>query len=235
MKKVRLNKKLISTLSSVTYIPGTSLMKFAGVRKSSWYNIRSNPDLLTVQQLLGIANGAHIPVRRFFTDEEEDTTGSRDDYIVRDYKPCSYNGEVIRDKVTGDADATWKKAAEATGMTPLHLRDSMLAVTRTPVDRLLAVCETFGIDPFTVLIDPNTPGKPKKKPIGTTGIGHEELLKEIECLRGDVRRLTEVVDKVTEKYKDLLEEHKALADRVRDYTGGDFATMAEPLLPTDPD
>ena len=94
------------------------------------------------------------------------------------------------------------------------LRKSLLAVTKTPVDRFLVACEAFGIDPFTILIDPNHTDETKRK--GRTSMRSTDppqsgdiatLNRKIDVLKADI-------DDLKKKYESLLSAHEALARRV---------------------
>ena len=66
---VRLNTTLFSTLGRVLGMSNTELIKATGISNATWYRVMGHPDEITVQQLIAIANGLHIPVRRFFLYE----------------------------------------------------------------------------------------------------------------------------------------------------------------------
>lgn len=207
----RLNQRLISTLNRVLMLSPTDIMGSAHIASSTWYRIMQAPSSISVQHLLGIANGLHIPVRRFFSTGNTDLIGRRDDYIVEPYSPCRYDNSTLQQIVNTRRDATWKRAAEATGLTRDHLRNSLLAVTRTPVTRFLTVCDAFDVDPFTILIDPN-PEPKRKKTVSRQG---PDLSAEIADLSHRISELSETVADLTAKYNDLLHAHEALARSIQ--------------------
>ena len=209
MKK-RLNTKLISTLHSVLYMPVAEVRAAAGITRSTWYELMAKPETITVQQLLGIANGLHIPVSRFFSSGRADLIGKRDDYVTEPYVQCRYDNEALRQIVCTRPDTTWKRAAEITGMTYQHLQKSLMAQTRTPVARLLTVCHTFDIDLSTILVDGN-PVKSKGKKRQTE---EDVLRKEVNSLRDDVRALASTVQELKEMYERLLSDHDQLTRRI---------------------
>lgn len=202
MDTLRLNTKLIGTLPDVMYIKPAEMQERTSIPRSTWYRIAKAPGTITVQQLISIANGLKIPVRRLFSTGVADIVGRRDDYVAEDYIPCYYDDYVLHDIVSERPDKTWVRAARATGMTRDNLRNSLLAVTRTPVTRFLSVCTAFGIDPFTILVDPNPEPCPKAK--GRPAGAPEDFRAEIRSLREDVRRLSLAVDDLTRKYDELL-------------------------------
>lgn len=168
------------------------------------------PTGITIQQLLAIANGLHVPVRRFFSTDKTDLIGQRDNYIAEPYQKCHYDDTVLHEFVQNSATtATWKKAAEATGMSYSRLRNSLLAITRTPVTRFLTVCNVFGINPFTILIDPN-PDLLSQKDKRMPGTQNMALRREIELLQKNIDTLNSTVADLEKKYKVLLQAHDAL-------------------------
>lgn len=211
MKAYHLNTKLISSLSTVLYIPSSELIKATGISTTTWYHIMQVPALITIQQLLGIANGLHIPVRRFFTFGSTDIIGRRDDYITDNYMKCFYDAAVLQSIVDNRRDATWQKAAAATGMAYTNLRKSLLAIRRTPVTRFLTVCEAFNIDPFSVLIDPNNEAGEKRQ---TSTQQRRSMQKDIEALHRKFDELSNTVSDLQEKYVNLLRAHNQLLHRI---------------------
>lgn len=210
-----LNTKLITSLSSVLYIPVAEIREAAAITNGTWYRIMSKPSGITIQQLLAISNSMSIPVKRFFRTDRVQFIGKRDDYVADPYTPCYYDNAALQELVSTRTDATWQKAAKKVGMSWSRARKSLLAVTRTPVVRFLDVCDTFGIDPFTILIDPNPVPKERqgKRNAGKSD-GNDALLGEIGRLREDIRTLSATVDDLISKYEALLEAHNRLEHRV---------------------
>lgn len=244
MEKPRLNTRLLNTLPSVLNMQTVDIRKASGIARSTWYDILSKQDTFTVQHLLSIANGLHIPVRRFFSTGQTDVVGRRDDYVTEPYADCYYLGESLREAINDRQDATWRRAGEIAGMTYQHVQRSLSSETRTPVVRFLAVCEAFGIDPFTILVDPNpepVPGR-KRKDHRKDPRKDPALLAEIDSLRESVGRLSGTVEDVTRKYGDLLAKydrllsaHRALLDRFDRHVNDGFPVAADPLVTPDPD
>lgn len=235
-KTVRLNVKLIRNLSKVLFMPAAEIVAVTGLNRSTWYRIVESPHIITVQQLLVVADSLHIPARRFFSTEKADVIGRREDYITEDYRPCRYDADTLQDMVDSRPDLSWQQAADATRVTRDNFRLSMLAVTHTPVVRFLKACEVWGIDPFTVLIDPNPEPITEKK-------GRQQKLPdlnaEIAGLRSDVHRLSSTVDDLIRKYEMLLDAHKSLVKRVNvnieNVSSSYIGIAADPLSPTDDD
>lgn len=215
MKAFRINQKFIGNMSEVLLMPLPDIIAATFKNHSTWYRIVNNPSGITIQQMLIIANGLHIPVRRFFSVGGTDIIGKRDDYITDPYIPCRYEPGAFRELMENRRDATWKKAAEVAGVTRDNLRNSLLGESRTPVTRFLAVCQAFDVNPFTILIDPNSEIKNNRQQTPIRKIGEKESMRmEILSLREDIHKLSVAVADLAGKYDALLADHKALARRV---------------------
>ena len=204
---ISLNSRLIASLSSVLRLSHAEMISATGITKSTWYNLMETPDAIALQQLLAIANGLHIPVRRFFYEGKLCMVEQKDDYVVQPYQDCYYDAGALQEYVSNRPDATWRKAAEATGMAPSRLRNSLLAMTRTPVSRFLTVCSVFDIDPFSVLIDPNPE---KVRDDHCTKPGASSSSADIDALRRDVSKLSDTVSDLLQKYNDLQQQFNDL-------------------------
>lgn len=244
--QLKFNTRLLTSLSDVLLMSSTVIIEKTNIKPTTWYRIMAKPDEITVQQLLAVANNLCIPVRRFFFSGKVVPIDRREDYIFADFQPCRYEPGVLQKLVETRRDITWQKAADATGMTYDNLKKSLLSIRRTPIDRVVKTCEAFGIDLFSVLIDPNKSHKrkdgrraaepSKEKP-------DDALLTEITALRENVGRLNDTVSEVTEKYEDLLTKydrllnaHRALLDRFNTHVREGFAALAaDPLKAPAPD
>lgn len=213
--KIRLNARLVSSLNSVLFKSAAELMDAAGIASTTWYKVMKEPNSITVQQLLAISNALKIPVRRFFSSGSSDIVGHHDDYVVDNCLPCSYDADSLRAFVESNNRVTWQMAAEATRTTPSHLRNSMLLETRLPVPRFLTACEAFGIDPFSILIDPNaTSSKGRKPDIGALGVEMAALRADLASIRAEVEKINGTVAELQAKCDDLLSAYDALARRI---------------------
>lgn len=213
--KIRLNARLVSSLNSVLFKSAAELMDAAGIASTTWYKVMKEPNSITVQQLLAISNALKIPVRRFFSSGSSDIVGHHDDYVVDNCLPCSYDADSLRAFVESNNRVTWQMAAEATRTTPSHLRNSMLLETRLPVPRFLTACEAFGIDPFSILIDPNaTSSKGRKPDIGALGVEMAALRADLASIRAEVEKINGTVADLQAKCNDLLSAYDELARRI---------------------
>lgn len=222
-RRYQFNVSLIATLSSVLAMPPSELISLTGIATTTWYRLMKQPDAITIQQLLAIANGLHIPVRRFFYVQGEPcVVGYRNEYEYLPYTPCYYDADALQQYVDVTDSATWLQASRELGVTRDNLRRSLLGASRTPVQRFLQMCHVFGIDPFTVLIDTN----PEVKPDGSRATykqqahSHATMSIEIGELRKKLDHLSDTVARLTEDYKHLQAQHEALLREFRAYTEG---------------
>lgn len=215
---IKLNTKLIANLGSALILPTVYITDKVGIANSTWYTIMGKPSAITIQQLLSIANGLHIPVKLFFSEGDVDIVGHRDDYVTEPYQDCYYNAEALQNIIDSHPDTTWQKAADATGVTRDNLRKSLLAVRRTPVTRFLIACDALGISPFDILIDPNPEKGTEQKHEGN----------DVGKLLEDMRKLTATVEDLASKYKALLARQNRLENTIREYLGDGIGMAAEP-------
>ena len=110
----------------------------------------------------------------------------------------------------------------------------MMAVTRTPVTRFLTVCQVFGINPFTILVDPNPESGKKAERKGRQN-DMEYMRKETAALRKDLDELSAVVADLKEKYEKLMQAHANLLHRtnvnINTINGGHVGITADPCEP----
>ena len=209
MDKIHLNTELITSLKSILHMPSFKIIEAVSISCTTWYEIMNKPEKITTQKLLAIANGLHIPVRRFFSSDKSNEIGRRDDYIIDNYQPCHYDANALKSVVNNRPDITWQKAAKATGMTYYNLQKSLLAETRLPVTRLLKVCEVFELDPFNVIVDPNPPHAYKMENERTiiTLREYETILSNIAAIQ---REMTNFKVLLEETKRDIAELGKKL-------------------------
>lgn len=234
--KTKLNTHLLSTLPRVMRMTNNEVSDASGISIACWYRLLKAPEKITVQQLLGLANGLLVPVSRFFSPGRGDITDRREDYVMKTgYQNCYYDSDAVRRRIGEGTATSWREAADAVGMHWTNVSASLLAVSRTPVTRLLALCETFGFDPFDFLVDPNRdPGR--RHGTAADGRRFDELTEEVAGLRRDVKALAETVAGLTKKYEDLLEAHRILLDRFNEHVEDGFGGVAaEDLPPRRPD
>jgi hypothetical protein len=218
--QLHLNYRLIATLSSVLYMPPNEIIRMSGIANSTWYRLMQQPQTIPIQQLLGIANGLHIPVKRFFYTGDTCVVGLREEYVTIPYSECRYDGDALQEFVNNTDSATWMQAAKEIGVTRDNLRHSLLGARRTPVTRFLEVCHIFGIDPYTILIDPNPETAPqdKNKPVAAS------VRRDIKELKQQISELTTSGSQLSDQYQHLLTQHEALLRELRAYTGGGSRT-----------
>lgn len=153
---VQLNEHLLKSLPQVLGMTHADVATAAGIANTTWYRLIKDPQKFTVQQLLYLSNGLHIPVSKFFC-RQSDAVGKREDYVVNiDYKTCYYNSDAVSKLIKEKTTISWRDAADAMGVHVLRVKESLLAVHRLPVVRLIIFCDFFNLDLFNYIIDPNS-------------------------------------------------------------------------------
>ena len=227
MKNYHLNKNLISTLPRVLRMTHAEIINTTGIAGTTWYRIAGDPAIITVQQLIQLANKLCIPIRKFFILGRTTLIGLREDYIVfNGYKPCSYSLEAVHQRLGTGTATSWQKAAKAIGMHWTSTAACMQAQRPLPVERLLTICNTFQFDLFDFLIDPN-----QEVPHTKRGAG-ERMQGEISELRQQVADLQNAMLDLSMKYDSLLAEYRKLASsihyEIHHFTDSNIAIAAEP-------
>lgn len=226
MDNVRLNTMLLKNLSDILGMPVMKILDATGIVVSTWYNIQQHTEMISVQQLLAIANGLHIPVRRFFmeTSSRVKVVGCREDYVVYPYMECYYDAAKLNYFVEAQ-QSSWQKVADDMGKNKQRLCESLLSYRRTPLNRFLEVCHLLGINPFDVLIDPNP--EAARKPVSTKAqksLGQVEM--EVNDLKTKMRTQQQTIDDLQEKLDNLMTAHKMLLNRFNNHVMGGVGTMA---------
>ena len=230
--KSTLNTHLLSSLPRVLRMTHREVSDASGISIACWYRLVKNPEKITVQQLLNLSNGLCVPVRLFFSSNKTDFVGVREDYILPSsvYLECYYDSEAVQQRIGNGTATSWRDAATAVGMHWTNAAKSLLAVSRTPVVRLLDLCKAFDFNLFEFLIDPNKKrqGEIKSAP-----------LSDIADLRQQICSLSRSIDEIADKYQTLQTMHNALLKRYEllerafyENLGGDVVGLgmaAEPL------
>ena len=169
LNTIHFNEFLLANLHLILGMPRAEVAVAARIAVTTWYRITKEPQRLTVQQLLDISNGLHIPVRHFFSDRKITGTINRKDYVVNyDYKNCYYDSDAVRKLIKESTTISWKDAADVTGIHAFRVKESLLAVYRLPVTRLINFCNAFDLNIFDYIIDPNAPVKSNEIEASTT-------------------------------------------------------------------
>ena len=157
---IQLNEPLLQNLPQVLGLSHVDVATAAGIASTTWYRLIKEPQKFTVQQLLNLSNGLHIPVRRFFSRQSVDI-GKCDDYVVNyGYKTCYYDSDAVRKSIKEKTTISWRAAADATGINVFRLKESLFVVHRLPVVRLIIICDSFDLNLFDYLVDPNPATSP---------------------------------------------------------------------------
>ena len=191
---VQLNELLLTNLHKVLGMPHADVAIAAGIAVTTWYRLMKEPQRFTVQQLLNLSNGLHIPVRHFFY-RQTTHIGNRDDYVVNlDYKSCYYDSDAVRRLIKESTKISWQDAADVTGIHAFRVKESLLAVYRLPVTRLITFCNAFDLNLFDYIIDPNELATTSETEVATTSLSlvpfdTEEKPKNISSIRREIYEL----------------------------------------------
>ena len=203
-KQIKFNEKTWKQLAKVLRKSQPEVINEVGIAQSTWYSILNRPSDISVKNLLKVSNRLHIPVRRFFSTGSTEVIGRREDYILEPYAECDYNGGRLRSIILSRC-ISWQEVARVVEMDRNRVRDSIMSMS-TPVSRLILICNTYDIDLFEVLIDPNPDIKIKK--------ARKAPLPETAVMQREIQELCRTVEKLQQEVSTLQEEYKALAYRV---------------------
>lgn len=155
LSEIRLNEILLKSLTRVLHMTHADVAEAAGIAITTWYRLIKDPQRFSVQQLLDLANGLQIPVSKFFS-KRKDKVGTRDDYIMyENYKICFYDKMAMSKAIGDGTPISWHEASKIINMNSSRASDSLLGESRTPVIRLLKLCNAFHFDVFNFIVDPN--------------------------------------------------------------------------------
>lgn len=154
---MQLNENLLKGLPRILCVTHSEISAKSNIAIATWYRIFKTPSKITVQQLLDLANGLHVPASRFMINESMDDLGERKDYIVTNgYKKCYYDSDTVRKVVSSGIFSTYRYDPPIAGMRPNRVKDRLLMIHHLPVTRLLLFCSTLNLNPFEFIVDPNT-------------------------------------------------------------------------------
>lgn len=155
---MQLNENLIKELPRVLRMTHSEISALSDIAIATWYRIVKTPSKISVQQLIDLANGLHIPVSRFLSKDDLGVIGRREDYIIfKDYLDCFFNRDAVQKTIDSGVVSSYREAATKVGLHPNRIKESLLAIHRLPVTRLLNFCSTFNLNFADFVVDPNTP------------------------------------------------------------------------------
>lgn len=195
---MQLNEKLLKELPRVLFMTHGAISKQSNIAIATWYRIVQTPSKISVQQLLDLANGLQVPVSRFISMDDKNIVSQHKDYIVYSgYKKCYYDRNAIQKVISSGMISSYRDAAPFVGLHPNRVKESLLAIHRLPVVRLLKFCTTFTLNVFDFIVDPNSPNANIKEQKEITAQSSEyaailhdiaTLLREQAIFREEVRR-----------------------------------------------
>lgn len=169
---MQLNENLLKGLPRILCVTHSEISAKSNIAIATWYRIFKTPSKITVQQLLDLANGFHVPASRFIINESMDDLGQREDYVISSgYKKCYYDSDMVRRVVSSGKFSTYRYDPPFAGMRPNRVKDRLLMIHHLPVTRLLLFCSTLNLNPFEFIVDPNTVRETNKQ-VNTTSTPH---------------------------------------------------------------
>lgn len=195
---MQLNENLLKELPRVLSMTHGAISAQSNIAIATWYRIVQTPSKISVQQLLDLANVLHIPVSHFISNYDENVINQREDYIIYSgYQNCYYDRDAIQKVISSGMISSYRDAAPFVGLHPNRVKESLLAIHRLPVARLLKFCTTFTLNVFDFIVDPNSPNANIKEQKEITAQSSEyaailhdiaTLLREQAIFREEVRR-----------------------------------------------
>ena len=211
---MQLNENLLKELPRVLCMTHAAISAQSNIAIATWYRIVQTPSKISVQQLLDLANGLQVPVSRFISMDDKNVVSEHEEYIVfSGYKECYYDRDAIQKVISSGMVSSYRDAAPCVGLHPNRVKESLLAIHRLPVVRLLNFCTKFTLNVFDFIVDPNFPNANVKDQKVITAQSSEyaavlhgiaTLLREQAIfraeLRRDITRLSEKIDKIINEY-----------------------------------
>jgi alkylated DNA nucleotide flippase Atl1 len=153
---MQLNETLLKELPRILYMTNKAISAQSNIANATWYRIVSSPSKISVQQLIDLANGLHIPVSRFISRDGTGVIVQRDNLIISNgYQNCYYDSSAVQKVISSGIVSSYRDAASIVGLHPNRVKESLLAIHRLPVSRLLDFCTTLKLNPFEFIVDPN--------------------------------------------------------------------------------
>ena len=195
---LQLNENLFKSLARVLRMTYKDISSQSNISVTTLYRIIEAPAKISVQQLIDLANGLHVPVSRFFSKDSKEAVGEREDYInFNHYKLCFYDKSAMQKVIDSDTFSSYRDIASVVGLHPNRVKESLLAEHRLPVMRLINFCVDLKLDFFNFVIDPNSIGVNTKEQENSLGKVSEydtimydiaAMMREQAIFRDEVRR-----------------------------------------------
>jgi len=222
---LQLNENLFKVMGRVFRMTYKEISSQSNISMTTLYRIIETPAKISVQQLIDLANGLHIPVSRFFSKDSKESVGEREDYInFNHYKLCFYDKSAIQRIIDSDTVSSYRDIASVVGLHPNRVKESLLAEHRLPVTRLLNFCDSLNIDFFSIVVDPNSISAHAKEQNNTLKTVSEyatlmndiaTMMREQAIFRAEVRRDIARLNKKIDLFIDAHYEELTDLDEVK--------------------
>lgn len=215
-KRYGLNVTLLKNLNLRLDMTFEEISHLSGIPVDTFTKIRRAPSRISVQKLIAIANGVHVPISKFITIDGKDTEGEKEDYIISEgYKDSFYDRDLVEDFIDSNYFLSYPDAMSAIGSRqkdskPSAIKAIMLAKNYLPANRVIAFCNYVKQSPFLFIVDPNRPKAPARHRAVSdmTALGHalhdmEAVLQDhstsLAQIRDDITRLESKIDALISK------------------------------------
>ena len=222
---LQLNENLFKVMGRVFRMTYKEISSQSNISMTTLYRIIETPAKISVQQLIDLANGLHIPVSRFFSKDSKESVGEREDYInFNHYKLCFYDKSAVQRIIDSDTVSSYRDIASVVGLHPNRVKESLLAEHRLPVTRLLNFCDSLNIDFFSIVVDPNSISAHAKEQNNTLKTVSEyatlmndiaTMMREQAIFRAEVRRDIARLNKKIDLFIDAHYEELTDLDEVK--------------------
>lgn len=222
---LQLNENLFKVLARALRMTYKEISSQSNISITTLYRIIETPAKISVQQLIDLSNGLRVPVSRFFSKDNKEAVGEREDYInFNHYKLCFYDKSAIQRIIDSDTVSSYRDIASVVGLHPNRVKESLLAEHRLPVTRLLNFCDSLNIDFFSIVVDPNSISSHAKEQKNTLKKVSEyatlmndiaTMMREQAIFRAEVRRDIARLNKKIDLFIDAHYEELTDLDEVK--------------------
>ena len=241
MEQFGFNNLLFSNLSDVLDISGAEIARRCDLKQQVLNRYQNGGSVLPVQVLIKLCNSLRMPARYFVSTDGSHILPSREEATIqKDYWHPIWWDRKAAELTFGDGEGKiyWKDLAEVMDVSSQKPHEWFALKKRFPIDRFFKACNHYGISPLRFLVDDNTDTGQRKREPHRSSNRSDGLRDDIQALSRQLGDLTATIDDLKNKYKELLNAHKQLAQRVQvnidTISGGyigNIGVAADPLSP----
>ncbi len=226
------NHELMARISKVLDITVAEIARRCNIKQQVLNRYVRGEFVISVQALIEMCNSLRMPIYFFVSENDTHLLPAREEATVlpRNWHPITWDTEEV-ERCFGDGPRQiyWKDVAAAMDVTDQKAHNRLLLNRRLPTTDFLTACTKLQVSPYRFLIDPNRPNfnhKTKKKAT------YKGELVEMDKLRRELATMHTILDDLTEKYNQLLNDHRRLAQQVNvnidTFSNSHLSIAAEP-------